>query len=335
MSLGQGLGQGLMFAAQNVAQNRRADKEQKRQLEMFNLKRVANIEDFQKMEEIKDNLTDKKRQRTLNLLTTKYGNNNAIPQPNTAIPSSEPISGNGAVPLPIPMPSSPAQGQANMAQPQVAPKAPPAMFNRKAWESEHYQDFINPDSSSGNFFDEKSFRQGLKNAVDEYENQQYLKSQDIDLPISMLKSPFASDIIKTKQNARKHEENKALVASIAKQYGMKLSAEEIDSYASNPPMLQQIQNNNLAEKRFASSEAHRTKSEANADARLTKYLAFKVGSGGGRGRSGGASGGGKPMKRFNPETNSYDFYDSKTGQPVGQASRPAPAFNYNPQLPKR
>ena len=301
MSIGQGIGQGLMLAAQNVAQNRRLDKAEKRQLEMFNLKRVAAVEDFQKMEEIKDNLTSKKRQRNLDLLTAKYGNNNAIPQPNTAIPSSEPISGNGAVPLP--MPSSPVQGQVNMVQPQVAPKAPPAMFNLKDWQSEHYQDYIDPDSD--NPFDEKGFRQGSENASKE---------------------------------AKKFEQNKALVTSVAKQYGMKFSPEELDSYASNPSMLLQIQNNNLAEKRFASSEAHRTKSEANADARLAKYLAPKVGSGGGgHGRSGGGHGrgGGKPMKRFNPETNSYDFYDSKTGQPVGQASRPAPVFNYNPQLPKR
>jgi len=68
MSLGQGLGQGLMLVAQNVAQNRRANQAQKRQLEMFNLKRVADIEDFQKMEELKDNLTSKKRQRNLTLL---------------------------------------------------------------------------------------------------------------------------------------------------------------------------------------------------------------------------------------------------------------------------
>jgi hypothetical protein len=302
MSLGQGLGQGLMLAAQNVAQNRRLDKAEKRQLEMFNLKRVAAVEDFQKMEEIKDNLTSKKRQRNLDLLTAKYGNNNAIPQPNTAIPSSEPISGNGAVPLP--MPSSPVQGQINLAQ--TAPKAPPAMFNLKDWQSEHYQDYIDPDSD--NPFDEKGFRQGSENASKE---------------------------------AKKFEQNKALVTSVAKQYEMKFSPEELDSYASNPSMLLQIQNNNLAKKRFASSEAHRIKSEANADARLAKYLAPKVGSGGGgHGRSGGgsgggASGGGKPMKRFNPETNSYDFYDPKTGQPVGRASRPAPVFNYSPQLPKR
>jgi hypothetical protein len=53
MSIGEGIGQGLMFAAQNVSQNRRSDKEQKRQLEMFNLKRAADIEDLQKQNEIK------------------------------------------------------------------------------------------------------------------------------------------------------------------------------------------------------------------------------------------------------------------------------------------
>lgn len=53
MSIGEGIGQGLMFAAQNISQNKRADKEQKRQLEMFNLKRAADIEDLQKQNELK------------------------------------------------------------------------------------------------------------------------------------------------------------------------------------------------------------------------------------------------------------------------------------------
>jgi hypothetical protein len=292
MSLGQGLGQGLMLAAQNVAQNRRLDKAEKRQLEMFNLKRVAAVEDFQKMEEIKDNLTSKKRQRNLDLLTAKYGNNNAIPQPNTAIPSSEPISGNGAVPLP--MPSSPVQGQINLAQ--TAPKAPPAMFNLKDWQSEHYQDYIDPDSD--NPFDEKGFRQGSENASKE---------------------------------AKKFEQNKALVTSVAKQYGMKFSPEELDSYASNPSMLLQIQNNNLAKKRFASSEAHRIKSEANADARLAKYLAPKVGSGGGgHGRSGGGSGGGASGGGASgyKQTRDGNFVKvDKRGNPTGQIIRAEDAYN--------
>jgi hypothetical protein len=289
MSIGEGIGQGLMFAAKNISQNKRADKQHKQMLEMFDLKNAAALTNLQKMEEFKYDLTDKRKQKNLDSVTAKYEPKAAIPQSNAVIPSSEPINGNNTIPLPIP--SSPAQGQ--------VPQAPavPSMesFNSKNWEKENYKNYLD----ENNNIDKKSFRQGLKSAEEEYQNQQYLKSHGIELPVSMIKTPFAGDIIKTKQEARKHEENKALVISVAKQYGMKLSPEEIEAYASNPSTLQQIQNYKQTEKRFASSEDHRRKVESNAEARLRKYLAPKP-SGGGRGRGRSSRGsGGETMPPFN------------------------------------
>ncbi len=53
MSIGEGIGQGLMFLANQVASSKRADKEQKQQLAMFNMRRQAELEDMQKQNELK------------------------------------------------------------------------------------------------------------------------------------------------------------------------------------------------------------------------------------------------------------------------------------------
>jgi hypothetical protein len=329
MSIGEGLGNWAMFAAKNISQNKRADKQYKQMLEMFNLKNAAALTNLQKMEEFKYGLTDKRKQQNLDSVTAKYKPKAAIPQSNAAIPSSEPINGNGAVPLPIP--SSPAQGQVPQApavplpipssptQGQV-PQAPvvPSMesFNSENWEKENYKNYLD----ENNNIDNKSFRQGLKSAEEDYQKQQYFKSLGIELPVSMTNSPFASDIIKTKQEAKKYEKNKALVISVAKQYGMKLSPEEIEAYASDPSTLQQIQHYKLSEKRFASSEDHRRKMESNAGGRGRG----SGGGGRGRGRSSGGSGGTGGYK----QTRDGNFVKvDRRGNPTGQIIKAKDAYN--------
>lgn len=275
MSIGEGIGQGLMFAAQNISQNRRADKEQKRQLEMFNLKNAAELTQLQKMEELKYNLTEKKRQRNLDLLNAKYGSNPAITQTNAAIPSSEPISGNGTVPSPLP--NSPVQGQANPAQ--VPPQAVPAMFNPKDWQAKHYQDYIDPDTGS---FDAKGFRQGSENASKEYGTLQYLRASGLsDLPDNVnlsTVSPFIGSMLSEKKTARELEQNRNYVTEYAKQNNIQLTPQQISAYATRPGTIESIISNKEQEKRFIASEAHAAKREANASARLEKALS-KVGRG--------------------------------------------------------
>lgn len=336
MSLGQGLGQGLMLVAQNVAQNRRANQAQKRQLEMFNLKRVADIEDFQKMEELKDSLTSKKRQRNLDLLTAKYGNNNAIPQTNATIPSSEPISENGAVPLPIPMPSLPVQEQANPAQPQVAP----AMFNDKAWQTEHYQDYIDPNSDS-NFFDEKGFRQGLKNARDEYQNQQYAKSLGYgDVPVSVMKSPMFTDVMREKGEERKigykTQGNKIAQKILTdKDYrtGKKqLTDSELEALAKGGINIDSLYRSDGSLDVANATEAARIIATNMKPQQIAVSLRPpKVGrGGGGRGRSGGGSGGGASGGGASgyKQTRDGNFVKvDKRGNPAGQIISAKDAYN--------
>ena len=53
MSIGEGLGKGLMFLANQVAANKRSKKKNEQALQMFNMKRAADLEDMQKQNDLK------------------------------------------------------------------------------------------------------------------------------------------------------------------------------------------------------------------------------------------------------------------------------------------
>jgi hypothetical protein len=336
MSLGQGLGQGLMLVAQNVAQNRRANQAQKRQLEMFNLKRVADIEDFQKMEELKDNLTSKKRQRNLDLLTAKYGNNNAIPQTNAAIPSSEPISENGAVPLPIPMPSSPVQEQANPAQPQVAP----AMFNDKAWQQQHFEDYYDDETGA---FDKKGFRKGLEDAQKENATLQYLRANNLDVPEGVnlgTLSPFIGSMLGEKKETKKLEyktQGNKIAQKILTDPGYRtgkkqLTDSELEALAKGGINIDSLYRSDGSLDVANATEAARIIATNMKPQQIAVSLRPpKVGrGGGGRGRSGGASGGGTSGGGASgyKQTRDGNFVKvDKRGNPAGQIISAKDAYN--------
>jgi hypothetical protein len=260
MSLGQGLGQGLMLGAQLVNQNRRADKDQKRQLEMFNLKRAADIEDMQKQNELR-------RQQALQEQADLQNNNlNA--------------------------------GQAILAL--TGQKAPEGFDNNQLR-------YVAPTVLNSTLDD-------VRNTATKKE-QAELKKQQAKISNQIYKNvlnggPLDPDVLSQAEE---------LGVDTSKAFGLYQNRED------KKELQEDRQAAAIQLKQIAASLRPSKVGGGGGHGR----------SGGGHGRGGGTSGGGKPMKRFNPETNSYDFYDPKTGQPVGRASRPAPVFNYSPQLPKR
>lgn len=295
MGIGDGIAQGIQAGqmlfrpiTDRFAEKRRLAQE----MQMFNAKNQAELAQHLALKKADHEFTQQQRQMALESLAKRFGGQET---PET--------------------PQAPSLDQITQIAQSQAPQAPkiPSMeaFNHKKWQAENYQDFLDPDTGR---FDEKGFRQGLKNASDEYQNQQYLKSQNIDLPVSMLKSPFVGDIIKTKQEARKLEKDKNYVIEYAKRNGLKLSTEEIEAYASRPGVIEAIQSNKEQERRFAASEAHRAKSEANAEARLAKYLAPK------------ASGGGGTSGYRQTRDGNFVKVDRR-GNPTGQIIRARDAYN--------
>ena len=339
MSIGDifaGVGQGLnALAGQNLAR-KKAQQEEEQALKMFNFKQAAELDQLQKMEALKYDLANKRRDNVLSSLEKKFRGTQTPTSPGLLAQNPSEQLAPTQAPQPPTSPGLLAQNPSVQPpqNPQQAQTIP--MFNSQAWESEHYQDYVNPDSDSGDFFDQKGFRQGLKNAENEYQNQQYLKSQNIDLPISMLNSPFASDIIKQRGEETKIKD---------KTQGNKIAQQILTDPGYRTGKKQLTDSDLEALAKGGIDIASLYKSDGSIDfgnatqaARIIAANTPKVGrGGGGRGRSGGggASGGGGYK-----QTRDGNFVKvDKRGNPTGQIISAGDAYNIGitntPPAPRR
>jgi hypothetical protein len=329
MSIGEGIGQGLNALAGQILTRKRAKEEQAQALEMFNVKQAAELDQLQKMETLKDDLATKRRDKSLELLRSKYGNDN--PEGAVSLNTSPKL-----------LEQNPNTQSLSSQSPQQAPTL--AMFNPKAWQQQHFEDYIDNEKGS---FDEKGFRKGAEDAQKENATLQYLRANGLDnLPDGVnlgTVSPFIGNMLGEKKETKKLEQNKSYVTNYANRNNLKLTPEEVEAYASRPGAIEAIISNQEQERRFKASESHAAKRESNADARLSKALA--KGGGGGRG---GSSGGGMQYIE-DPQTG--EVLTVKTGK-NGQKSfgksnlttaqlgllrgggkpKPAPTFNYSPNI---
>jgi hypothetical protein len=238
MSIGQGIGEGLMFAAQNIA----ANKKLKKQSEIENQQMAQRMQMQQQFAE-QERARELERTGQQNLATNKAVLN---------------LFGE-------PLPENLDENQLKMVN--------PAMFQ----------------SAIGTNQTKKTKQE---------EKEEKLKQNQV-------RTKLASQFDKATP-----EERNALIAE-AGNLGVDLlpffQAEE-----------RRTDKKTMAEERKAEKIADREDRQAFQSTQNSMYrrLASEVGkaarsSGGGKGRE-------KILKRFNPETNQYDFYDSQTGRPVGQ-----------------
>jgi len=337
-----GIGQGLnALAGQNLAR-KKAQQEQEQALEMFNFKQAAELDQLQKMEALKYDLANKRRDNVLSSLEKKFRGTQT--PTNLGLLAQNP----SVQPAPTQAPQPPTSPGLLAQNPSVQPPQNPQqaqtipMFNSQAWESEHYQDYVNPDSDSGDYFDVKGFRQGLKNAENEYQNQQYLKSQNIDLPISMLNSPFASDIIK-----QRGEETKIKDKTQGNKIAQKILTDP--GYRTGKKQLTDSDLEALAKGGIDIASLYKADGSidfgnATQAARIIAANTPKVGrgGGGGRGRSGGggASGGRASGGGGYKQTRDGNFVKvDKRGNPTGQIINARDAYNIGitntPPAPRR
>jgi hypothetical protein len=238
MSIGEGIGQGLMFAAQNIAQNRKLKKQSE----------IENQQMAQRMQ-MQQQFAEQERARELE---RSGGENLATNQALLGLTGEK-------------LPEDYDPNQLKM----VAPSVFQSVLSKK--------------------------------------EQAKLKQQEQDQKKlqAKIRTQFAAQYDKATP-----EQKNALLAE-AENNGVDLL-----------PFLQfqsgQTDKKTMAEERKAQQIADREDRQAFQSQQNSMYrrLASEVGK---AARSGG---GGKAkekiLKRFNPETNQYDFYDSQTGRPVGQ-----------------
>ena len=348
MSIGDifaGVGQGLnALAGQNLAR-KKAQQEEEQALKMFNFKQAAELDQLQKMEALKYDLANKRRDNVLSSLEKKFRGTQTPTSPGLLAQNPSEQLAPTQAPQPPTSPGLLAQNPSVQPpqNPQQAQTIP--MFNSQAWESEHYQDYINPDSDSGDYFDVKGFRKGAEDARKENATLQYLRANNLDVPEGVnlgTLSPFIGSMLGVQGEERKigyKTQGNKIAQKILTDPGYRTGKKQLTDSD-----LEALAKGGIDIASLYKADGSIDFGNATQAARIIAANTPKVrpGGGGGRGRSGGggASGGKASGGGGYKQTRDGNFVKvDKRGNPTGQIINARDAYNIGitntPPAPRR